>query len=194
MAAERTVPHDDRILGLERAGCVPALAVLVVILLVSVGLPVFNALVPAEADIEPGTVLDVGDVAAFTPADSWTLDKSEPRAGEVVIASGATLASVSAGPATGSAEELASAVEDEIGADGGVELIGARGSIVNADGLTGVTGSFASQTDGGVYAVFVDQGVGVALVARGPLGEFSAHLREIEAMARSIDIAAGDAP
>jgi hypothetical protein len=205
---EGWVPVEHRILGIDRRTIAPALAVLVLVVLMAVGLPTLDESVEYDDPIVAGDVMDlVGGKLVFVPAPGWNrVDGSLVGEGTAEsVGSASTVAiedvsvSITTGQFDGTPDELLdqiNEVNEALQDPRGLGSADPRQPITSASGLTGVAETFTGLDERGIAAAFVvdvdGTSVGVEVVVRGSVETMDDHLEEIARMLDSMSLTSGD--
>ncbi|MFI0481554.1 hypothetical protein [Actinomadura sp. 9N215] len=165
------------------------------------GLPLLDKALGSGAEpLAPGTILSVGterdDVRPITltvPHAGWALDEAATSlTGYAKLTSEDVVVNLSV--AVPLAPFDARALWDGLGrivAIGGRARLGTRPvPIVTARGLTGLTGTLAGRDRTGTAAVFATDTLGATVTAAGPPLAFRSVAAQVEAMVRTVTIAA----
>jgi len=177
-------------LGLDRRGWPGTIVVAALIALIAVGLPMLNALVSSERSLPPGTVIDVGRATTFTAADGWSEDVERTSAleGRAVLTRGALSYLTEARPSTRSLEDEYARFADDIRHSAGAQLFNGATTFTTESGLTGISGSYASPTGDGIFAVFRSGDTAVRVLAKGPSDAMATYLGDIDRMVQTLRI------
>lgn len=188
----RRVPAPGgTILGLDRAGCLPALGVAFVALFFAAGLPAIDRLVPGLAPIAPGTLLQVGMGVTVTPAGGWKLNRSAQATvpgSRIELTNGGTRFRVFVEPYSGTAQARFEQVSNEIAKAYGIVVPGSGTAVATRGGLRGLRGAFTSLKTDGVYAVFVTRATAIIATALQPRGANQGNADDVAAMIDSIAV------
>jgi hypothetical protein len=202
------VPVEHRVLGIDRRTIAPALAVLVLALLMAVALPAIDESVDYDDPVDAGDVMDlVGGTLTFVPAPGWNrVDGSlvgEGTAESVGSVSAVVIEDVSVtfttGEFDGTPDELLDQINDLNDAlqdPRGLGSAGPRQEVTTPGGLTGVAETFTGLDERGLAAAFVvdvdGTSVGVEVVVRGSVEAMNDHFEEITTMLDSMALGQGD--
>ena len=174
------VPADQRLFGLDRRTIGPTLTVFVLVIVMSVVLPVVNAMVPYSDIVRAGDVLELDGDVTFVPEAGWGITSGvragdAPLSGEypstATVEDGEVKFTVQTAPFDGDANKLLDQIEttsDALNRGRGVHVTGEHTSIVTDQGKQGATARVTGPQTGGVMAAFVFDGRGVEAVATGP--------------------------
>lgn len=161
-------------------------AVLGVTLLISIGLPALNDLVPDGAVAPPGRVLNVSHTVTVQPPPDAVLDSEEtsPRAGQLSLeVRGIRLvfqASTYRGGSLGAARRLQRRIVER------GYRVGERNRVSTTAAVTGWEARFTSPVREGYFAVFTYHGVLVEVVAQGDGLHLGDRLEAIRGSVRSL--------
>jgi hypothetical protein len=188
------VPVEHRWFGFDRRTLGPAVAVLLLALLWAVVLPAIDEAVPQDREVEPGTVLDVGQDVTVVPPVGWgiesglTVEDAVPAPPLVEVVSGATRVTVSTVTWDGTLAELLERVNEihEDSSDPDWHVAGGQTSVTTDQGVTGISEPFQAGSRVGLVAAFLLGDVGVQFIASSSSTELGQHQREIQAMVASI--------
>ena len=174
------VPADKRLLGVDRRTIAPTLVVFALVVVMSVVLPVVNAMVPYADIIKAGDVMALQCDVTFVPEAGWGV-KSGVRAGNApssgeypataTVEDKAVKFTVHTAPFDGDANKLLDQIErtsEALHHGRGVQVAGAHTGIVTDQGKQGATARVSGPHTGGVIVAFVFEGCGVEAVAVGP--------------------------
>jgi hypothetical protein len=174
------VPADARFLGVDRRTIAPTLTVFALAVVMSVVLPVINAMAPYHDIVKAGDVVELEGDVTFVPEAGWGIT-SGIRAGNAplsgaypataAVQDGAVKFRVHTGPFHGDANKLLDQIEttsEALNRGRGVRVTGAQTTIVTDQGKQGATVRVTGPHSGGVIAAFVFEGRGVEAVATGP--------------------------
>jgi hypothetical protein len=174
------VPADERVFGVDRRTIAPTLAVFALVIVMSVVLPVVNAMVPYADIVKAGDVMQLQGDVTFVPEAGWGI-KSGVRAGNAPL-SGAYPATatvedkavkftVRTAPFDGDANKLLDQIEttsEALNHGRGGQVASAHTGIVTDQGKQGATARVTGPHTAGVIVAFVFEGRGVEAVAIGP--------------------------
>lgn len=181
------VPTEQQtVLGLDRRLIWPTLGILAVVVLFAAVLPAIASSLDHDEPIEPGTVLDAGLGVTFTPADSWSIDLDNTGGTTTTLVQGAAIFSIRTGTWSGTLDEFIEEVNSEVEDRFDYRIHGGQSSVMTTQGVTGIGEAFLGAVEDGRLYGFVEDGVGVEVVASGPSGAVSARLDDVEAMVVSI--------
>jgi len=174
------VPADKRLLGVDRRTIAPTLVVFALVVVMSVVLPVVNALVPYADIVKADDVMALQGDVTFVPEAGWGI-KSGVRAGNAplsgeypataTVEDKAVKLTVHTAPFDGDANKLLDQIErtsEALHHGRGVQVAGAHTGIVTDQGKQGATARVSGPHTGGVIVAFVFGGCGVEAVAVGP--------------------------
>ena len=195
---DRWVPADQRLFGVDRRTIGPTLTVFALVIVMSVVLPVINAMVPYNDIVKAGDVLEVAGNVTFVPEAGWGIT-SGIRAGAgplsgvypdtATVENGALKFKVHTGEFHGDATKLLEQIEatsEALNRGRGVHVTGEQTTIVTNQGKQGATVRVTGPHTGGVIAAFVFDGRGVEAVATGPSDTGSEPTAAVFRMIRSI--------
>jgi hypothetical protein len=194
---ERWVPADQRLFGVDRRTIGPTLVVFALVIVMSVVLPVINAMVPYDDIVKAGDVLELQGDVTFVPEAGWGIT-SGVRAGHLpsgdypssaTVEHGALKFTVRTGTFHGDANQLLDQIEktsEALNRGRGVHLTGAPSSIVTDQGKHGASVPVTGPHTTGVIAAFVFDDRGVEAVATGPSDAGSQSTAAVLRMIRSI--------
>ncbi|MDR0360908.1 MAG: hypothetical protein LBJ87_15785 [bacterium] len=174
---------------LRDAGLAGALGVLLVVLVVLTVPQVLAQLPPSQGQIQPGTVLRIGNFT-YSPNPSWTEERARIHRGEVsVISKDGQELQVRSIPASTSSQAYVAAAKQLSGSK--AASIGSGAPIITPTGLHGLRGTFVSPAGDGTLATF---GVrpnspvagGVAFVATNQGDNGGGAPQEVDAMINSV--------
>src|ERR1700690_4647960 len=112
---ERWVPADERRFGLDRRTLRPTLTVFALVIMMSVVLPVINAMVPYHDIVRAGDVVELEGNVTFVPEAGWGITSGlreghGPISGQypaaATVEDGALKFTVRTGPFHGDADQL----------------------------------------------------------------------------------------
>ncbi|MXP20067.1 hypothetical protein GIY30_01620 [Gordonia sp. HNM0687] len=178
---------------------VPGFVVLAIALILSFVPAMINASVDYDDPVVAGDVMAVGDRVTFTPTVGWNitggLRESQPLPGGeyppvATVADSGIVLQIRTAPFDGTPEELLDQIRDN-NADLGdlAPDIGQKAaSITTTDGHRGVIADYQVPTGEGVVAAFVDDGLGVEVVAAVPPEYERESAEDIARMIQSITI------
>jgi hypothetical protein len=174
------VPADERLFGVDRRTLAPTLVVFALVVVMSVVLPVINAMVPYDDIVKAGDVLQVQGDVTFVPETGWGVTSgvragNAPLSGEypatATVEHKAVKFRVHTGSFDGDANKLLDQIEttsEALNRGRGVHVAGAHTTIVTDQGKQGTTARVTGPHTGGVIAAFVFDGRGVEAVGTGP--------------------------
>ena len=174
------VPADERLFGVDRRTIAPTLAVFALVIVMSVVLPVINAMVPYDDIVKAGDVLKLEGDVTVVPEAGWGITSgvragNAPLSGEypatATVEHGALKFRVHTGRFDGDANKLLDQIEttsEALNRGRGVHVAGAHTTIVTDHGKQGATARVTGPHTGGVIAAFVFDRRGVEAVATGP--------------------------
>lgn len=177
---ERWVPADERWFGLDRRTIRPTFAVFGLAILMSVVLPVIDAMVPYHDIVRAGDVLQVEGNVTFVPEAGWGITDGlraghAPLSGEyptsATVEDGAMKFTVRTGQFRGSARQLLDQIEttsEALNRGRGIRVTGAPTTLVTEQGKLGAAVRITGPHTSGVIAAFVFGTRGVEAVATGP--------------------------
>lgn len=145
------------------------LAVLATVVAISYGLPAIDHALPDERAIPAGLRIQVGFHVSLLPPPNSVQDSVETRPAQgrlVLVVAGARYA-VNASPYLGTLREAAGRLLSRIAELPGYQLSGSPYPVATLDGVEGLAGRFSSARRDGYYAVFVDSGRLVEVIANG---------------------------
>lgn len=195
---ERWVPADERWFGLDRRTIRPTLAVFALAILMSVVLPVIDAMVPYHDIVKAGDVLQVEGNVTFVPEAGWGITDGlraghAPLSGEypptATVEDGAMKFTVRTGHFQGDARQLLDQIEatsEALNRGRGVRVTGAPTTVVTEQGKLGASVRVTGPHTVGVIAAFVFGTRGVEAVATGPSDAGSQFTATVERMIGSI--------
>jgi hypothetical protein len=196
---EGWVPADVRFLGLDRRTIAPTVAVFALAIVMSVVLPIVNAAVPYHDIVRAGDVLQLQGEVTFVPESGWGITSGirasdAPLSGAypstAVVEHGALRFRVHTGLFDGNADKLLNQIEatsEALNRGRGIDVTGARKTIVTDDGRQGAAVRITGPHSGGVVAAFVFDGRGVEAVATGPSDIGAEDAAGVLRMIRSIN-------
>jgi hypothetical protein len=174
------VPADERLFGVDRRTIAPTLAVFALVIVMSVVLPVINAMVPYDDIVKAGDVLALEGDVTFVPEAGWGITSGvragkAPLSGEypatATVEHKAVKFMVHTAPFVGDANKLLDQIEttsEALNRGRGVHVAGMHTTIVTDQGKQGAIARVAGPNTGGVIAALVFEGRGVEAVATGP--------------------------
>ncbi|MGA7052101.1 MAG: hypothetical protein WBZ37_12680 [Mycobacterium sp.] len=174
------VPADKRLFGVDRRTIAPTMAVFALVIVMSVVLPVVNAIVPYADIVRAGDVVELQGDVTFVPEAGWGITSgvragSAPLSGEypatATIENKAVKFTVHTAPFDGDANKLLDQIEttsQALNHGRGLEVASAHNSIVSDQGKQGATARVSGTHAGGVIAAFVFDDRGVEAVGTGP--------------------------
>jgi hypothetical protein len=193
------VPADERLFGLDRRTIAPTLTVFVLVIVMSVVLPVINALVPYDDIVKAGDVVELEGDVTFVPEVGWGIT-SGVRAGDVplsgeypaiaTVEDGQVKFTVRTAPFHGDANKLLDQIEttsDALNRGRGVHVTGKHTTVVTDRGQQGAKAQVTGPQTAGVIAAFICDGRGVEAVATGPSDTGQKSTAAIFGMIRSIN-------
>jgi hypothetical protein len=211
-AGATATARDRRLLGIDRATIAPALLVLALALLLSVGLPALDASTPYHQAVHKGDVAELAGGITLVPASGWDLadgalvGHSRSPVGdtaETELIDGSVDLFVRVAPFAGTPAALLTRV-NRIDSDlrhgrGRATATTRRYAVTTRQGSVGVAEDFAGVTSEGSVVAFVLRPrapsaagpgqrtrEGVEIVVSGPLGSISRRRKAIVAMIRSV--------
>ncbi|WP_433468786.1 hypothetical protein [Spirillospora sp. CA-128828] len=175
--------------------------VALVLLVLGAGLPLLDkALGGRGTPLAPGTVVSVGTerdgvrpVTFVVPSPGWVLDRADTSlASNAELLSGGVVFSLSVVVPLGSvdARKLWNGLGRIVAAGGHARVRAQPVPITTAHGLTGLTGGLAGRRRAGMATVFAKDTLGATVTASGPPHAYREVAAEVEAMVRTIRIAA----
>ena len=176
---ERWVPADQRRFGLDRRTIAPTLTVFALAFVMSVVLPLVNAMVPYHDIVRAGDVLELRGDVTFVPETGWGITSGvraghPPLSGEypdtATVGERDVTFTVRTAPFNGDANALLDQIErtsDALNRGRGVHVTGQHTTIVTDQGKQGSTAQVTGPREGGVIAAFVFDGRGVEAEATG---------------------------
>lgn len=156
------------------------MAVFALVIVMSVVLPVVNAIVPYADIVRAGDVVELQGDVTFVPEAGWGITSgvragSAPLSGEypatATIENKAVKFTVHTAPFDGDANKLLDQIEttsQALNHGRGLEVASAHNSIVSDQGKQGATARVSGTHAGGVIAAFVFDDRGVEAVGTGP--------------------------
>jgi hypothetical protein len=195
---EAWVPADERLFGLDRRTIPPTLTVLALVIVMSVVLPIVNAMVPYDDIVKAGDVVELEGDVTFVPEVGWGITSgvragAAPLSGEypatATVENGQLKFMVRTGQFHGDANKLLDQIEttsDALNRGRSVHVTGTHTTIVTDRGNEGATARVTGPQTGGVIAAFVCDGRGVEAVATGPSDTGRESTAAVFGMIRSI--------
>lgn len=176
-------------------------AVALVMLVLGAGLPLLDrALGSRGKRLAAGTVVAVGSardgarpVTFSVPSDRWVLNRAgSSLTGNAELSSGDVVFNLSVVVPLGTldARRLWHGLGRIVAAGGHSRLRAEPVPITTPHGLTGLTGRLAGRERTGIATVFAKDTLGATVTAAGPPAAYRAVAAEVEAMVRTIRIAA----
>ena len=174
------VPADERLFGVDRRTIAPTLAVFALVIVMSVVLPVINAMVPYDDIVKAGDVLQLEGDVTFVPEAGWGITSgvragNAPLSGEypatATVEDKAVKFMVHTAPFVGDANKLLDQIEttsEALNRGRGVHVAGTHTTIVTDQGKQGAIARVTGPNTGGVIAAFVFEGRRIEAVATGP--------------------------
>jgi len=142
-----------------------SMAVLGAVLVIVVGLPLINTMIPGIVD-RGGARIDLGLGVSFVAPEGATQDLGRNQ-----LVGGKTELSVNGAQVVATARRydetdtaLADAIERELKAQPGIQLPGEETSFTTVDGVVGLRHAFSSPSSEGYFIVFVHNGIGVDVI------------------------------
>ena len=164
-----------------------SLAVAATVVVISVGLPAVNSLLPAARPVSAAESYAIAAGVSVRPPAGAAIDVTQtqpgPREGSVLFMVGTVRYAVVITPFTGSLASAADRLREKITDTRGYQVAGGETSVTTAQGVAGRQGTYASPGRVGRYAVFVAQGLSVEVTVAGSDGDLPDALPVI---ARSI--------
>jgi len=207
MSESRTVPVDQRWLGMDKRAIPYAVVAVALIAVLIYVLPAINGATDWSDETAAGDVIDMGAGTTFTPPAGWLLEggirtSDEPAVpvnasrSSAELVNGGVSVSVAGSDWDGTADELldqANRLRDnsDQDADKLFKVTGARDSFTTASGIPGVSETFTSATgDGTTWAFVIDDtdggSTGIVFTAVTSNGTNAGYAGEIEAMVSSL--------
>jgi hypothetical protein len=176
------------VLGLEREGLLATVVIGAVLLVLGVGLPVVDDLVPQPDAASAGTVVSLAPGVTFVPPADWSLERPAEESTAFLTRAGTTLA-IGAGRATGSVQESFDRFRSDVESQAAdIRWSADSATVTTASGIVGIQAPFVTEQLQGEIAVFVLGSTEVDALAFGPETTFSARLGEVRSTIESIDI------
>ncbi|MGH3656004.1 MAG: hypothetical protein ACRDUA_05050 [Micromonosporaceae bacterium] len=146
-----------------------SLAVLAVVLGLSVGLPAVERALPDDRAVPPKLRLTVGHDVSLVPPRGSVLDSAEtfPNRGRMVLEVRGVRYALAVSTYQGTLRQALNRLRDRIDAQRGYQLSGPTYQERTSDGVTGWAGRFTTSRRDGYFAVFVNTGRVVEIVAQG---------------------------
>jgi len=192
------VPADERLFGVDRRTIAPTLAVFALVIVMSVVLPVINAMVPYDDIVKAGDVLKLEGDVTVVPEAGWGITSgvragNAPLSGEypatATVEQKAVKFRVHTAPFNGDANKLLDQIEttsEALNRGRGVHVASMHTTIVTDQGKQGAIARVTGPNTGGVIAAFVFEGRGVEAVATGPSDTGPESTAAVLRMIRSI--------
>jgi hypothetical protein len=190
------VPADKRLLGVDRRTIGPTAAVFALVIVMSVVLPVVNAMVPYADIAKAGDVMALQGDVTFVPEAGWGITSgvragNAPLSGEypATVENKAVKFTVHTAPFDGDANKLLDQIErtsEALNHGRGARVASAHTGIVTDQGKQGATARVTGPHTGGVIVAFVFDGCGVEAVAVGPSDSGPEPTAAVIRMIRSI--------
>ncbi|MGK2317279.1 hypothetical protein [Gordonia rhizosphera] len=196
---ESFIPVDKRRFGMDSRTILPGFFVLVVALILSFVPAMINDSVEYDDPVVAGDVMAVGDRVTFTPTVGWDvtagLREDEPLPGGsypsvATVSDSGVVMRVRTAPFEGTPEDLLDQIRDnneDLG-DLAPNIGEKAASITTTDGHRGVIADYQVPAGEGVVAAFVDDGLGVEIVAAVPPEYERESAEDIARMIQSISI------
>lgn len=165
-----------------------SLAILVVVGVLSVGLPAIDRLLPAARSVTAGQPITIGHGVTIVPPAGAALDvtQTSPAKAQILLTIGGIQLRVQATEYDGNLDELAERLRRRITHERGYQVSAREQRARTTTGVPGIRGSFSSAGREGFYVVFLADGVGVEVAARGSVMELQRGFRRIETAVASI--------
>ena len=192
------VPADKRLFGVDRRTIAPTLAVFALVIVMSVVLPVVNAMVPYADIVKADDVMALECDVTFAPEAGWGIT-SGVRAGNAPLSGSypatatvedkAVKFTVRTAPFDGDANKLLDQIEttsEALNHGRGARVATAHTGIVTDQGKQGARARVSGPHTGGVIVAFVYDGCGVEAVAVGPSDTGPEPTAAVVRMIRSI--------
>lgn len=146
-----------------------SLAVLAVVAGLSFGLPAVDRALPDDRAVPAGLRVTVGRGVSLVPPEGSVLDSAEtsPNEGRMVLEVRGVRYAVGVSAYQGTLRQALARLRDRIDAQRGYQLAGPAYPEVTDDGVIGRAGRFTSPRRDGYFAVFVQSGRVVQVVAQG---------------------------
>jgi hypothetical protein len=176
-------------------------AVALVLLILGAGLPLLDRALGSRGEpLAPGTVLSVGaerdgvrPVTFSVPSAGWVLDRADTSlTSNAVLSSDDVVVNLSVIVPLGAldARRLWNGLGRIVAAGGHSRLGTGPVPVTTVNGLTGLTGRLAGRERAGTATVFAGDALGAAMTASGPPDAYRRVAAEVEAMVRTVRIAA----
>ena len=192
------VPADKRLFGVDRRTIAPTLAVFALVIVMSVVLPVVNAMVPYADIVKAGDVIALQCDVTFAPEAGWGITSgvragNAPLSGEypatATVEDKAVKFTVHTAPFDGDANKLLDQIErtsEALNHGRGARVASAHTGIVTDQDKRGATARVTGPHAGGVVVAFVFDGCGVEAVAVGPSDTGPEPTAAVARMIRSV--------
>lgn len=165
-----------------------SLAILVVVGALSLGLPAIDRLLPAARAVVAGQPITIGHGVTIVPPPGAALDvtRTSPAKAQVLLTIGGIQLRVQASECDDTLDELAERLRRRITHERGYQVSAHEQPARTGSGVPGIRGSFSSAGRDGFYVVFLADGIGVEVDARGSVMELRRGFRRIETAVDSI--------
>ncbi|OMC40700.1 hypothetical protein A5740_24155 [Mycobacterium sp. GA-1841] len=190
----RWVPVDRRWCGLDRVTLAPAVAVLVLWVLMAVLIPVVNDAAHYREQAAAGDVIQLSDDVTFVPEPGWGITAGVRRGDApatgypdtATVVDGDTSMTVVAEEFDGDDDELLTGMESARMSDDADTGTGPRSTVITDQGHTGVTVELADAVSRQVLAAFVIDGIGIRVLSIAPPDATNDDRDAVSRMIRSV--------
>jgi hypothetical protein len=168
--------------------------VLAVVLVLALGLPALDSVLPAERTVAAGPY-EVGAGVTVVPPPGALVDVTNtrpgPDRGAALFLIGGVRYVIVVTPFTGDLGSAAERLRRKITGVRGHQVAGAESATATRSGLPGLQGGYAAPGRGGRYAVFSAPNLAIEVTVAGSDADLRRTIAAIEASTRSIDYRAG---
>jgi hypothetical protein len=164
--------------GRNLVGCV---AVAAGVAAFSLGLPGVDAAIP-DSTVPAGRPLDFAQDASVEPPPHARLvaDQTSPTEGVLTLLVDGVTYRVSERPFTGTLDQLATRIADELRSQKGLQAVGAPHVAISDQGVAGVQAAFTGQNRSGWFTAFLRGGVALVAVVDGNDASLTRNLQAID--------------
>jgi hypothetical protein len=164
--------------GRNLLGCV---AVAAGVAAFSLGLPGVDAAIP-DSTVPAGRPLEFAQDASVEPPPRARLvaDQTSPTEGVLTLLVDGVTYRVSERPFTGTLEELAAQIANDLRNQNGLQAVGALHAAVSDQGVPGVQAAFTGESRSGWFTAFLRGGIALVAVVDGNDASLSRNLHAID--------------
>ncbi len=148
----------------------------------SLGLPAVNDAIASQRLISSSQPLAIGDGVTVIPAPNTAIDArgTAPASNVVLLVLDGVRYRFQAVTFTGSLDEFATGLRDEIADQSGPQAIGPETTVRTRDGVAGRAARFVEPDGGGWYAVYLTGDIGALVVVTGTDESLFDHAPDVD--------------